>query len=384
MNAEKILEKFIKKGMDIGLERVTKSISKFIDIKNPPFKIIHIAGTNGKGTTANLLNNYFEKIGKRAGLFTSPHIESVTERIKIGSKEILENELIEIIKKIEKDFCGKDLTYFEILNVAGLYYFLQEKVEFVILETGLGGRLDSTNATNKFLAIITHIDYDHINILGNDILGIFKEKFAICENSSHFIIAPQKYDEINHFVQKIEDKRQEEFYKKELTNKPKAFEFNYSIFYSVVKFLSKNNLIKFDENILEEMKNTQVLGRMNITKKDDFTIIKDVSHNLNGIENLVDYIQKNYQNKKFDIYFSALEDKNYVAMVNELSKIAEIIYFHPVNSIETQRFSVPFEKLISETNSKILREVKSLEDIKIKNDTIFCGSFYLISKVAKI
>jgi len=385
MNIDAQLKKFIKKGIKPGLDRVIKSISSFLDIDNPTFKIIHIAGTNGKGTTATLLSNYLTEIGIKVGLFTSPHIKKVNERIKINGIDIDDKTLSNLIFIIENKYSGDELTYFEILNVIALKYFKDQKVDFVILETGLGGRLDSTNATAKYLSIITHVDYDHENILGDDILTIFKEKFAISNRSKHTLLAPQKYEEINQFLKDVDKLKFIDFNFINLDNRSEAFKMNFSLFLSSIKFLSKNSNILYDGQIIENMKNLKISGRLEEQKFKNYTIIKDVAHNLNGIKNLVSFIEKKYNNKKFVVYFSALEDKKYNDMINELSKIAKLIYFYPVDSIETQRCSASFDDIIKKVKTDIKIELKkNIRKEEINYDTLFCGSFYLISQINKI
>ena len=183
-----------KKIIDLGLNRISKVLNYF---KNPEntFKSIHLAGTNGKGSTSNiiqkiLINAYPEK---KIGLYTSPHLFSYTERIKINDKEIPDFDFIRIKKNVE-NACATlktELTEFEILTVICFLYFKEQNVEIGVIETGLGGRLDATNAIKKpEISTITSISKDHTERLGETIELIAEEKAGIIKSGSKIVVSP--------------------------------------------------------------------------------------------------------------------------------------------------------------------------------------------------
>ena len=187
-------------------------IQKFLDLAGNPaqgLKVIHVAGTKGKGSTCAFLAGVLQEAGLKVGLYTSPHLHRVNERIRIlntdniRSKEdfsgsITDEELALVLAHLRPFAAdiqneGGFLTFFEVLTVAALCYFANSKVDVVILETGLGGRLDATNAVDSLVAVITHVSLDHTRILGSTLSQIASEKAAIIKNSHQkAVIAPQE------------------------------------------------------------------------------------------------------------------------------------------------------------------------------------------------
>lgn len=170
-------------GYDYKLEDFTAFLAKFDSPQKRLNNVIHIAGTKGKGSTAAMISSCLESCGYRVGLFTSPHLTRINERIKINSIEISNHQLNRYIKEIKPYINMKTpvgaRTYFEVLATAAFLHFLKKKTDFSILEVGLGGRLDSTNVTNPIISVITKIGYDHTNLLGNKLSQIAIEKAGI-------------------------------------------------------------------------------------------------------------------------------------------------------------------------------------------------------------
>ena len=151
------------------------------------FRTIHIAGTNGKGSTATVLSSILKESGYKVGLFTSPHLISFTERIRINNIQISEENVIELAERIRGllDGTGLKPTFFEFVTAMTFHYFASEKVDFGIIETGLGGRFDSTNVIEPAISIITNIGIDHCEFLGNTISDITFEKAGIPSNQTY-------------------------------------------------------------------------------------------------------------------------------------------------------------------------------------------------------
>ena len=174
----------IESNINLGLDRI-KAVLELMKIDYQGLKVIHVSGTNGKGSTAAflndvLMNNFFEF--KKVGLYTSPHLEKINERIKINNKEITDQEL-KICLDFVDDAQGSakiELTYFEHLTAAAIKYFCDQGVDVVVLECGLGGRLDATNVfDNPLVTILTNISMDHTEYLGDSLEEILNEKMGI-------------------------------------------------------------------------------------------------------------------------------------------------------------------------------------------------------------
>jgi dihydrofolate synthase/folylpolyglutamate synthase len=182
---DQILNKYINNERNIGFSHYSPdNIRKLLDILGNPqnkIKTIHIAGTNGKGTTCYLIAGILQNSGYNTGLFISPHLVRLNERISINSIEISDTELLYYIQKADKAANENKITvtYFDILTAAAFSFFNDKSVEIAVIETGLGGRLDSTNVILPELSIITDISMDHSHILGDTIEKITSEKCGI-------------------------------------------------------------------------------------------------------------------------------------------------------------------------------------------------------------
>jgi len=170
-------------GYDYKLEDFIEFLAKFDSPQKKLNNVIHIAGTKGKGSTAAMISSCLESCGYRVGLFASPHLKRINERIKINSIEISNHQLNKYIKEIKPYINMKTpvgaRTYFEVLTTIAFLHFLKKKTDFTILEVGLGGRLDATNVTHPIISVITRIGYDHTNLLGNKLSQIAREKAGI-------------------------------------------------------------------------------------------------------------------------------------------------------------------------------------------------------------
>ena len=177
-------------GIKVGLDHTIQLLNRCGNPHNK-LKTIHIAGTNGKGSTAAILQSILRTAGLKVGLYTSPHLVSFNERIRVNGSPISNDFIIDFMKKFNDDINEIESTFFETTTVLSLCYFYFKKVDVAIIETGLGGRLDSTNVLNPNLSIITSIDIDHQNILGNTIEEIANEKAGIIKKNTPFITFKQ-------------------------------------------------------------------------------------------------------------------------------------------------------------------------------------------------
>ncbi|HOP07537.1 MAG TPA: folylpolyglutamate synthase/dihydrofolate synthase family protein [candidate division Zixibacteria bacterium] len=165
-------------GMKLGLENIGQFLR---DIGTPQdrFKSIHIGGTNGKGSTATMLASVFEAAGYKTGLFTSPHLVTLRERIRVNGEMISKRSVTAFIERHRRELTRRKISYFELVTAMAFDYFARQNVEIAVIEVGLGGRLDATNVLNPLLTITTDVDFDHTEILGNTITKIAWEKAGI-------------------------------------------------------------------------------------------------------------------------------------------------------------------------------------------------------------
>ncbi|HEX2897634.1 MAG TPA: Mur ligase family protein, partial [candidate division Zixibacteria bacterium] len=184
-------EKFILSreffGMKLGLENIIDFL-KTLDNPQDKYKTVHIAGTNGKGSTAAMLALIFKADGYKTGLYTSPHLVDFRERIQVNSEKIKKEAVAEFISQHKKVLQKRKLTFFEVVTALAFKYFADAQVDVAIIEAGLGGRLDATNVLSPNLTITTDIDFDHTEILGSTIQKISREKAGIIKSGKPHLV----------------------------------------------------------------------------------------------------------------------------------------------------------------------------------------------------
>lgn len=175
------------------------------------FKSVHVAGTNGKGSTSHMLASIMQSAGYKAGLYTSPHLKEFTERIKINGEEISRDYVVDFVNRIRPAIEEISPSFFEITVAMAFDYFARKKVDIAIIEVGLGGRLDSTNVINPLLSVITNISFDHKDLLGETLPEIAAEKAGIIKKKIPVVIS-ERQPEVEHvFLSKASDANSEIF-----------------------------------------------------------------------------------------------------------------------------------------------------------------------------
>lgn len=347
-------------GMNFGLERMNELLEHLqVSHENLPF--VHIAGTNGKGSTLNYLKNIMMEQGYRVGTFTSPHIETIQERIMINDEYISEEDFLALFRKVMKvieEMEQEDVypTQFEILTIIALMYFQEKNPDLVIMETGLGGRLDSTNVITPLLSIITNVSFDHTNILGNTIHEIASEKAGIIKENSFVVTGVKDEVALSVISQKATDKNSELFILGEqftAVNQPvnqdgESFSYSFDkhclddVSIAMIGKHQVDNAAcaitaaillkeKFDFSLTEENLRTGLQkavwkGRLEQLSKNP-AIIVDGSHNEEGINTLIETLQNRYADKKIIFVTAALADKDVSSMINKLEQVAHHIIF---------------------------------------------------------
>ena len=202
---DQLLNEFINlhpKYIDLSLIRLANLLKKLGNPHKDLPPTIHIAGTNGKGSTLSFIKNILQQNNYSVHTYTSPHLEKFSERININNKQVNAIRLLRILKYVKKVNQNKPITFFEITTAAAFLLFAKSKADFLILETGLGGRLDATNIIpKKLISIITSIGIDHEEFLGNTLKKITTEKLGIIKNTKNIVIAKQN-KEVNNFILK--------------------------------------------------------------------------------------------------------------------------------------------------------------------------------------
>lgn len=332
--------------IDLKLDRVERALALFGHPERR-YRSFHIAGTNGKGSTAAMLHRILTATGYRAALYTSPHVVSFTERIRVGDEEISEVEVVELAETIKRRTAEKDigLTFFEIVTVMAFIYFARRRADVAVVEVGLGGRLDATNLVVPCVSIITTISKDHEAYLGSDLFSIAAEKGGIIKPGVPLVggsFAP----EVTNLFQKTADAKGSASY---FLGRDFSVEvkdgglFDYSGLGWRLKDLSlalggrhqKNNaalalcaleaaLGDFpvsEPAVREGLKTAFWPGRLEVVLKRPMLIL-DGAHNGEGIRTLVAEMRALLGAKKAKILFASMADKDWPLMLNELSAVA--------------------------------------------------------------
>ena len=277
-----------------GYELKLVNIAKFLEqLGNPQndLSLIHVGGTNGKGSTCHIISSILQEHGFNVGLFSSPHIYDFRERIKINSNYIDKDFILEFIKHNKNYIIKNNISFFETSFAIALCYFRKIKPEYVIIEVGLGGRLDATNIINPIMSVITNIGFDHKKFLGNTLIQIANEKAGIIKSSADTVIG--EYDEnLNKvFESHAHEKNSKIHYADQSVNFYKSdlqgF-YQYRNINTAIKTIEKMNSFVVDKTNLDNginnvVKNTNLIGRWQIIGSSP-TIIFDVAHNFNSIK----------------------------------------------------------------------------------------------------
>lgn len=378
-NYEKALNLLTSQGkfyINLGLERIS-AILELMGNPQKKIKCVHVAGTNGKGSVCAILSTILTEAGYKTGLFTSPHIFKYTERIQIDGKQIDEDVFAEKIFKIQElsEKNNIHLTEFEILTAVMFEYFAENNVDFAVIEVGLGGKYDSTNVIeNPLCSIITTIDLDHTERLGDTIEKIAEEKAGIIKPNCPVVInaSNKGFDVIkSHTVQ---------------DQLIIAHEFNLGEM-SLKGFHQQENLALAVSSLLLLVPDIKIVTIQNAIKKvvhhgrfeyfADKKLLVDGAHNPNGILILRQNLDIYFKDYKLRFVFGCLRNKDYKKMVKMLFKEGDEIYFNHFNHTN----SATFEELSSVCPFPSKKYEGKLPEFN--GITVICGSLYMISEVIK-
>lgn len=398
-------------GIKLGLDNIRAFLEHIGNPQNS-LKAFHIAGSNGKGSTSAFIASILMQAGYRVGLYTSPHFVRFNERIIINGKYIEDEFVADFINK-HNDYIDKHgLTFFEVTTALAFEYFKLKKVDYAVIETGLGGRLDATNVLNPLACIITSISLEHTNILGDKISQIAYEKGEIIKPKCKVFIGKlsdvadsvieKKCNEVNAKLFRLEDYLIEkndivELYTEEieLQDWEIPLKGKYQRYNAALAALAVTKTLDIDEprivydGIKNVIKNTLIQGRYEYIRIRPY-ILLDSAHNPDGLKVFLNEFRQERKNyKKTSILFSALKDKDIDSMIKLLIDQFDVYYITEINYERAEKVD-DLKKQFENNNIKtetITDKRKFLSEF-LKGDKDNClvitGSMYLLGEIKSI
>ncbi len=329
---------------NIGSAAYKKDLNNIIKLSshlnNPHsgFKSIHIAGTNGKGSTAHMISSILQEAEYKVGLYTSPHLVDFRERIKINGVMIKKEFITDFIKENIDFFIENSFSFFEMTVGLAFEYFNKNSIDIAVIEVGMGGRLDSTNIIFPEVSVITNISIDHTQFLGNTIEEIAKEKAGIIKEGTAVVIGEKQNNISDIFIDIAKEKKSEIFFADELIEDEYECDLNGSYqrkniktSIQVIRSLIETGFNISEKNIFDGLKNairnTGIRGRWEIIGKDPL-IICDVAHNHEALSIVLNHlISMEYNKIHFVIGF--VKDKNLNSIIDLFPMYAEFYFTKP-------------------------------------------------------
>ncbi len=373
----------------------TLKLSKHLCNPELNFKSIHVAGTNGKGSTSHMLASVLQEAGYQVGLYTSPHLKDFRERIKINGKLVTKQFVIGFIKRNKVFFDANQLSFFEMTVGMAFDYFSKQKVDIAVIEVGLGGRLDSTNIITPEVSVITNIGLDHTQFLGNTLGEIAVEKAGIIKLNTPVVIGETQNETTNVFKSIAKNNNSQivfadnnisAIYQSDLIGSYQTK--NIKTVLQTIKIL-QNKGFKITQKNIEKglqrvIKNTGLLGRWQVLHKNP-KVICDTGHNRDGLI----YVMKQLSQELFDnlhIVFGVVNDKDIQSIIDLLPKQATYYFCKPdiPRGLEANQLKCVFNDygLHGEAYSSVSQAYKTACKLANPNDLIFVGgSTFVVAEI---
>ena len=349
-----------KHGIKLGLEN-SRGLMSILGEPQKSFRSVHIAGTNGKGSTASIIASILRETGFKVGLYTSPHLISFTERIKINNSPVLESDVIRLVSFIRKAITNADInpTFFEFVTAMALYYFARKKVDWAVVEVGMGGRLDATNILLPDVSVITNISLEHREFLGESLSAIAAEKAGIIKPSVPVVTATTHHEALKVLEGTARDRKSEihvidRDFKGTLSSMNKGhMVFNYtginplsksrkeyrnlvlrtsgrhqvlnaSVALRTCEVIENRGLIISAEAIKNGLLNSDFSGRLEWSSRTP-PILIDSAHNPEAAAALADTVKEIFLSKKIILIMGIMNDKDTEGILKPLIQISNVI-----------------------------------------------------------
>ena len=397
-------------GIILGLATIRSILNALGDPQNN-FYSIHVAGTNGKGSVAAALSSILQQSGYRVGLYTSPHLVRFNERICINNRQISNDAVVKSYQAVQKAHLGnRTPTFFELTTAMAFYEFARRRVDWAVIETGMGGRLDATNVIDPVISIITNVSMEHRAYLGNTLARIAREKAGIIKQATPVVTAI-KQRQAKSVIQRIAGKKSAPLYmlgKNFKVRRQPAGGFSYygientwhdmhtalqghyqvenaALAIAACELLNKNHTSISQQSIRDGLIKTSWPGRLEIVSEHPM-IILDGAHNLMAARELAKFLGNNLAQRSITLVVGILDDKPYQSMLKSLLPVCSRVI---VTRAKTGRALDPLR--LFETAKKTLSDVRIVSDVAQAfkqavaeadfNDVIcIAGSLYVVGE----
>ncbi len=393
----KYLNSLHPKYIDFNLDRIKSLLKKLGNPQNKLPIVIHVAGTNGKGSSIAFIKSIAESYGLKVNCYISPHLINFNERIILNGELIEDDFLFENLYEVTKANNDQEITFFEITTAACFLAFSKVQSNICLIETGLGGRLDATNVIeNKNITVLTKIGFDHVEFLGNDLKTITSEKCGILQRNAPCVVGKQNNSLVKTVI--FEEAKKKKIQILKLRKIPKTWSLgllgdhqyeNAEIAVTVMKFLFKN--LK-NQTIKNALKSTTWDGRLQKIEKGKFfknranLTLVDGAHNLEGGKVILNYFKKSKINNWL-IILGMMRNKNVVGFIDLIKEFVKTIFVVPIQGQRSCFNEIELEQIIKTNFNLNVMPFKNI-DTALKNvpsnEPLFItGSLYLTGELLK-
>jgi dihydrofolate synthase/folylpolyglutamate synthase len=374
----------------------TVLLANYLGNPERKLKTIHVAGTNGKGSTSSMLSSVLQESGYKVGLYTSPHLKDFRERIKINNQEITETFVVDFINKHQLFFEKHSLSFFEMSVGLAFDYFVNEEVDIAIIEVGMGGRLDSTNIITPLISVITNIGLDHTQFLGNTLKEIAFEKAGIIKSNVPVVIGEFTNETKEVFLDKANECYADIYFASSLINEvlPCDLLGNYqvanikTVIQTIEVLNSQNHFFISNQNLkdglMNVVRNTGLLGRWQQIN-DSPKVICDTAHNAHGLKVVLNQIEKEKYEKLFFV-LGFVNDKDLADILPLFPKEAKYFFCKPnisrgLNAEILQNKAIQFGLIGDIYNSVAEAYHFALQEANLKDFIYIGGSTFVVAEI---
>ena len=395
-------------GIKLGLENISKLLHRIGDPQNK-FRSVHIAGTNGKGSSAAYIESILHRAGYKTGIFTSPHLVDFRERIRVNERQIDKNYITDFVDKYKNIIVRNRITFFETCTAMAFAYFADKKVDVAVIEVGLGGRLDATNTLTPELSIITDISFDHVNILGDTLAKIAYEKAGIVKPGVPVLVGLMKPEPRREIARVCRERTAPLTYlsRSGFTSNGRPFRFDFkgeslqlnrlesslpgnhqiknaALAVKAAEMLRVRGFRINRSHIREGLAETDWPGRFQTIKiPGKPTLILDVGHNPAGVKAMVGCFKTLYPGRKADIVIGFVKNKDIEHSIRHIRSIAarvEVVRLNTHRTADPEEIASYFRNNgFVNISESVAESARKLVDSSGPDDIIIiCGSHYAV------